>query len=232
VSTATSNGDKSWNDPTIRRLGEKAPLNPDDDLRPTLKALILDFSAVNHADVTSVQLLVDARNRLDRHAAPHSVQWHFAHIHSRWTKRALAAAGFGYPSQDAVNGQGRHWKSVFSVAEVATHSLDGSDKLEGEDDGKRLTQDIELGQIWHDAPEERLSKVQEYGAPIVITSEDISAAGISNWAADRISFAKSNVLMTERVEEVEKVAVYGVNRPFFHVDLEVALRCARDNVVD
>jgi sodium-independent sulfate anion transporter 11 len=231
-STATKNGDRAWNDPTIRRLGGKAPPNPDNDLRPTLKALILDFSAVNHVDITSVQLLVDARNRLDRHAAPHAVQWHFANIHSRWTKRALGAAGFGYPSQDAESGQARHWKSVFSVAEVATHGLDGSDENTGKDDGKRMTQDIELGQIWHDAPEGRISRISAYDKPTVITSEEIHAAGISNWATNRISFDKGGVVMTERVVETEKAAVHGVNRPFFHVSLEVALRCARENVVD
>jgi sodium-independent sulfate anion transporter 11 len=231
-STATRNGDRAWNDPTIRRLGGKAPANPEDDMRPTLKAVILDFSAVNHVDVTSVQLLVDARNQLDRHAAPHAVQWHFANIHSRWTKRALSAAGFGFPSLDVENGQARHWKSVFSVAEVATHALDGSDEVSGKDDSKRITQDIELGQIWHDTCEERVSRISKYDKPVVITSEEISAAGISNWASNRISFDKGAVVMTERVEGKERVTVHGVNRPFFHVSLEAALRCAMENVVD
>src|SRR6201999_2587401 len=102
----------------------------------------MDFSSVNHIDITAVQRLVDARNQLDRHAAPNAVQWHFACIyHSRWTKRALAAAGFGYPSQSVADGQARHWKSIYSVAETV-----GGDDIESPPkiDEKRLTRDIEL----------------------------------------------------------------------------------------
>jgi solute carrier family 26 (sodium-independent sulfate anion transporter), member 11 len=232
ASTATTNGDRPWNDPRLSGFGKKASQTSEDDSRPTLKALILDFSAVNHVDITSVQLLVDARNLLDRHAAPHTVQWHFSNIQSRWTKRALGNAGFGYFSQEAEDGQARHWKSVFSVAEVADRALDGSEEIAGKECGKRMTQDIELGQIWHDAPEERISRISPHDQPTVISSEEIHVAGISNWATNRMSFDKGGAVMTERVEEVEKVAVHGVNRPFFHLNLEVALKCARENIVD
>lgn len=65
------------------------------DPRPTLKAIILDFTAVEHVDVTAVQVLQDVRGQLDRHATPDIVEWHFAGIHRPWVKRALVAAGFG-----------------------------------------------------------------------------------------------------------------------------------------
>jgi len=69
--------------------------------------------------VTSVQNLIDVRNQLDRYAAPTAVQWHFASINSRWTKRALASAGFGFPTEAAgEEAPPHHWKPVFSVAEV------------------------------------------------------------------------------------------------------------------
>jgi sodium-independent sulfate anion transporter 11 len=84
-----------------------------------LKAVILDFSSVNNVDVTSVQNLIDVRNQLDRYAAPTAVQWHFASINSRWTKRALASAGFGFPTEPSAEGDApHHWKPVFSVAEI------------------------------------------------------------------------------------------------------------------
>lgn len=233
ASTATSNSERAWNDPHLSGLGSKSSSSLEETSKPTLKALILDFSAVNHVDFTSVQLLVDARNQLDRYAAPTAVQWHFANIHSRWTKRALGAVGFGYPAKDAETGQARQWKSVYSVAEVATHSFDSDDNLQRKEDGKRMTQDIELAQIWHDAPEESVSRISAHGGVNVITSEDIHAAGISSWAGDRISFdKKGGVTMTERVEDVEKVAVHGINRPFFHVSLEVALRSVKENLVE
>lgn len=79
--------DRPWNDPVSS--------NTDDLHLPILRAIILDFSAVNNVDVTCVQNLMDVRSQLDRRSAPVAVQWHFANIKNRWTKRALGAAGFG-----------------------------------------------------------------------------------------------------------------------------------------
>jgi solute carrier family 26 (sodium-independent sulfate anion transporter), member 11 len=91
-----------------------------DPSKPVLRAVILDFSSVNNVDVTSVQELIDVRNQLDRYAAPEVVQWHFAGISNRWTKRALAAAGFGYltPPGDNEHHGIHQVKSIFSVAEI------------------------------------------------------------------------------------------------------------------
>ncbi|KAJ5828352.1 Sulfate permease [Penicillium chrysogenum] len=120
-------GDRPWNDPGPTRaerkvlMAEEAPTSP----LPTLRAIILDFAAVNNVDVTSVQNLIDVRNQLDRWASPDSVQWHFAHIHNRWTKRALAAAGFGFPAISDRSGP-RCQRSVFNVAESLDGGLSGS----------------------------------------------------------------------------------------------------------
>ena len=105
-------GDRPWNDPGPRR-GKAPDDHPD---RPTLKAVILDFSSVNNVDITSVQQLIDVRNQLDRYTAPSVVDWHFASINNRWTKRALVSAGFGYPT---IQDEDLHrWKPIFSVAEI------------------------------------------------------------------------------------------------------------------
>lgn len=103
-------GDRPWNDPGPRR-GHVVDEHAD---RPLLHAVILDFGAVNHVDVTSIQTLIDVRNQLDRYAAPSPVDWHFASLHNRWTKRALAAAGFGYPSPPTTSASA--WKPIFSIA--------------------------------------------------------------------------------------------------------------------
>lgn len=93
---ADSSQDRPWNDPGPRRpRGDEAP-----DTRPILRAIILDFSSVNFVDATSIQALVDARNQLSRHAKPEIVEWHFANISDRWTKRALVANGFGFVNQE------------------------------------------------------------------------------------------------------------------------------------
>ncbi|CAG8975959.1 hypothetical protein HYALB_00007090 [Hymenoscyphus albidus] len=127
-------GDRPWNDPGPRR-GQQISL---DDHRPILRAIILDFSAVNNVDVSSVQNLIDVRNQLDRYAAPEIVTWHIACVNNRWTKRALASAGFGYSKTTTAQGK---WKSVISVADLDTGSnLGGERELKG---GK--VEDLEIG---------------------------------------------------------------------------------------
>lgn len=110
--------DRPWNDPGPRR-GEAIDL---DDSRPILRAIVLDCASVNNVDVTSIQGLIDVRNQLDRYADPEIVEWHFANVNNRWTRRALAAAGFGYPSIRDAEYLGR-WRPIFSVAAV-DHSSD------------------------------------------------------------------------------------------------------------
>jgi sodium-independent sulfate anion transporter 11 len=125
--------DRPWNLPGPRN----AVLTSDDESKPTLKAVILDFSSVNNVDVTSVQNLIDVRNQLDRYATPNAVQWHFASINSRWTKRALASAGFGFFTEGTgEEAPPHHWKPVFSVAEIggddsAAHAAEAEELRKG-----------------------------------------------------------------------------------------------------
>ena len=111
-------GDRPWNDPGPGR-SKRAQTAEDRALEelPTLKAVILDFSSVNHVDITAVQRLIDVRNQLDRYAAPAPVDWHFSCINNRWTRRALVSAGFGMRTQRGDGGKHR-WESIFSVAEL------------------------------------------------------------------------------------------------------------------
>jgi solute carrier family 26 (sodium-independent sulfate anion transporter), member 11 len=134
--------DRPWNLPGPRN----AVLSSDDESKPTLKAIILDFSSVNNVDVTSVQNLIDVRNQLDRYATPNAVQWHFASINSRWTKRALASAGFGFPAELAgEEAPPHHWKPVFSVAEIGgDDSAAHAAELEELRKSGALAQDVEL----------------------------------------------------------------------------------------
>lgn len=109
-------GDRPWSSPGQQTSG-KSRAESCHEPKPTLKAIILDFSSVNNADITSVQRLIDVRNVLDVYAAPDVVDWHFACINNRWTKRALAAGGFGTPTPPRA-GVPHRWKSIFSVAEI------------------------------------------------------------------------------------------------------------------
>ncbi|KAI1121325.1 sulfate permease [Nemania abortiva] len=125
-------GDRPWNNPGPRR--GKA-LNTADD-RPVLRAVILDFGAVNNVDVTSIQGLVDTRTQLDHHTYPERAEWHVADVTNRWTRRALAAEGFGFPRVSAdANTESTYWRPIFSVA--ASESPYVSEKV--------VQKDIEAG---------------------------------------------------------------------------------------
>ncbi|ROT40085.1 sulfate permease [Sodiomyces alkalinus F11] len=169
--------------------------------RPTLKAVTLDFSSVNNIDITSVQRLIDVRNQLDRYAAPDVVDWHFACINNRWTKRALAAAGFGYRTVHETNADQRHpprrRKSIFSVAEIG-----------GSDSAAAMAE----------KEEGRIDRITD-------AIFDDGRGGVSA-AGGRDAYGEQMEAIVQR----KGVAVAGVNRPLFHVDLTNALQSAIANV--
>ena len=113
--------DRLWNDPgssKTSKLGE----DDEDAGKPLLRAVVLDFSAVNNMDVTSIQGLIDLRNALDRYCAPDAVEIHFANINNRWTRRGLAASGFGYPSSQNPEAVG-NWQPAYTIAAVLDPTL-------------------------------------------------------------------------------------------------------------
>ncbi|KAI0509487.1 sulfate permease [Xylaria bambusicola] len=116
-------GDRPWNNPGPRR---GKVIDTADDL-PTLRALILDFSSVNNIDVTSIQGLIDTRTQLDYHTYPDRAEWHVANVSNRWTRRALAASGFGFPRVSAdAPAESTIWRPIFSVA--CSEGLHNSEK--------------------------------------------------------------------------------------------------------
>lgn len=195
-------GDRPWNDPGPRR--GKAP---DVDLdKPTLKAIILDFSSVNNVDVTSVQHLIDVRNQMDRWASPDKVQWHFAHINNRWTRRALASAGFGYPTPEG-DSDFKRWKPIFSVAEIGGESSAAADaEYALNHDEHKKHRDVEFGR----------SQSREIHGESSETSSDINQ-----------TIANSKAYGSQINQK--KIVVHGLNRPFFHIDLTSALQSAITN---
>ncbi|OTA98736.1 hypothetical protein M426DRAFT_45230, partial [Hypoxylon sp. CI-4A] len=105
--------DRLWNEPVDTNAEEPS----DQPAKPALKAVIFDFSTVDGTDTGAIDGLVELRKELDRWADPEPVGWHFAGVNSRWVRRALAAAGFGYPSPRELESQGRLWRPVFNLAE-------------------------------------------------------------------------------------------------------------------
>lgn len=138
-------GDRPWNNPGPRR-GKEVDV---DYSKPTLQAVILDFSSVNNVDVTSVQQLIDVRNQLDRYTSPHIVEWHIACINNRWTKRALVASGFGLPAPSSQSGDFARWKPIFSVAEIGGQDSAAA-AAEAQFNERRRTMDVESINIKHE----------------------------------------------------------------------------------
>ncbi|KAK0964241.1 hypothetical protein LTR91_012748 [Friedmanniomyces endolithicus] len=194
-------GDRPWNDPGSNR--KEALVGVDN--RPTLKAIILDFSSVNNVDVTSVQNLIDVRNQLDRYTAPERVQWHLACINNRWTKRALVAAGFGYPTPDDDGAGFRRWKPIFSVSEIG-----GADSAAAaaEDELRRMQSKSQ--------PQRDLESAQP---------EIDSMQGSSQHSLDK-QLNASGAYANTGVVDTRVAVVQGLNRPFFHIDLTSALQSA------
>jgi len=193
----TKRGDYPWNDPAPKGTTDEDVI----DERPTLKAIILDFAAVNNLDLTSIQFLIDVRNQLERYAAPHPVQWHFAAIQNRWAKRALAAAGFGFPSFETEDGSPQHFKPIYSLAEMETTEENiVMEKKATTGKGKTpqvpgVIDDIELGDF--------ASK-----------NDIVSSSKLEHGDLDKV---------TTKEQAARYAALHGINRPYFHPDVQSAL---------
>lgn len=200
----THDQDRPWNDPGPRR----GRIEEHSD-KPTLKAIILDFSSVNNVDITSVQHLIDVRNQLDRYASPDKVDWHLACINNRWTKRALASAGFGFPTPVNDGNMMERWKPIFSVAELG-----------GQDSAAAAAQYRENARRVKDVEGRKASRDTD------TVGQDESASSDSNEFVQTIVDSKAyGGGVTSRV-----VVVHGLNRPLFHIDLTSALQSAIANV--
>lgn len=182
--------------------------------------MILDFSSVNNVDITSVQNLIDIRNQLDRYASPKRVDWHFANITSRWTKRALASAGFGYPAPPDETGTFQRWKPIFSVAEIGGDNSPAAD-AERETERRNTLTDLEKGGAAVPQPDDdgirRVDQLEANPAsPPSLSSEE---GGLEH--AKRLAQSKA---------VGRQVVLHGLSRPLFHVDLTSALQSAIANV--
>ncbi|KAH8895941.1 sulfate permease [Thozetella sp. PMI_491] len=169
------------------------------DSLPYLRAVVLDFSAVNNIDVTSVNGLVDLRNTLDAHAKPAVVEWHISGLTNRWTRRALAVAGFGYPPANnpaAVSS----WIPVYASASLASGAIETT-----------------AGQ----SASRRSLKATDCEAQC--TQHDV---GILETPRHEEAKADSSSASSETSDGNLFVPVHGADRPFFHLDVIEAVDAA------
>ena len=167
------------------------------------------------------------RNQLDKYASPDKVDWHLACISNRWTKRALASAGFGFPTPRATaeGDEPGRWKPIFSVAELGGHdSAAAVAEVENERQlrKQRTTRDIESGV---EAKDHITTAAPADGASHSSSTTSPSPSG--NDLRRTLSQSKAY----NKGGAVGRVAVvHGLNRPLFHIDLTSALQSAVANV--
>lgn len=118
-------GDRPWNDPGPRKGFSAEQIAA--DLRPILRAVVLDFSAVSTIDTTGIQCLVDTRRQLNRYA-DREVEFHFSNIISPWVRRSLLAGGFG---------TGQPLKQVVELVPVISNAVEVKDSQASLGDGKK-----------------------------------------------------------------------------------------------
>lgn len=158
--------------------------------------------------MTSVQQLIDVRNQLDHYTQPDVVDWHFACINNRWTKRALVSAGFGYPTE-RPDGVQRRWRSIFSIAEIGGSSSAAAQA------------EIEANEKENSLKQPDIDAVERGDGP--------RSSG-SGSGSDVKETTNANTSFSPKTTTTRRVAVHGLNRPLFHIDLTSALQSAITNV--
>lgn len=160
--------------------------------------------------MSSIQGLIDVRNQLDRYAAPEIVEWHFACISNRWTKRALASAGFGYPSPKSPELLG-NWRPIFSVAavgaeEVVNDKPGTSHRANASSNPAAPSDDLEIGH----APSSDEGEYEDEKTNTQIITNQVNS---------------SSHALPRRVGNV-----HSINRPFFHIDIQAAVESTLLNI--
>lgn len=166
-----------------------------------------------------MQHLIDVRNQLDRYAAPDTVDWHLACINNRWTKRALASAGFGFPTPQGDAPAYERWKPVFSVAEIGgLHSAAAAAEY---DDNEKVLQ------------RQRTEETRNHGVggtkiDAITHSHDTASSASGSDLTQQLENSKAYGGL--KVPTARVAAIHGLNKPLFHIDLTNALQSAIANV--
>jgi solute carrier family 26 (sodium-independent sulfate anion transporter), member 11 len=134
-------------------------------------------------------------------------------MYSPWAKRALAAAGFGYPSFETADGRPQHFKPIYSLAETEEANFERE----------------------RERQEERLEEHNENSGKAThrksATAQDVEKDAMGGFTTQRdkmfvekLEVSSDGQITTEQLARM--TAVHGINRPFFHPDIQSALMSA------
>lgn len=191
---------------------DKPSSSEQDTSLPTLKAIVIDCSTVNHIDITSVQGLIDTRNALDRWAKPSPVDWHFGGLRNRWSRRALATAGFGRVTKGHSHTLG-NWTPIYAL----TTSFAGATEA---DECSELTR-----------REKALDAVDEGSNGSSSATREVEDENIQekDMAMSRIDMTAPSGTHSESTHSQRLRPVFALDRPYFHADLTGAVAAAVTN---
>lgn len=141
------------------------------------------------------------------------MEWHFAGLHNKWTRQSLAVVGFGRPSLSPGGDGPGNWCPAYSVATSLAGATERDTRLAGAK-RKELNEKDE---------ESRVSK--EVGSSAsTVDGEVLDCGGSKEIEKERSSMEAADVVTALQ-------PIYGIDRPFFHIDLtdavDTAVRDAR-----
>lgn len=237
----TTKGERAWNDPS--------PLVKKEDLENViaereasgrrLRAIVLDFSAVNHLDSTGVQTLLDLRLAINRYCGS-EIEWHFASIATPFIRNSLIIAGFG-----KQNGRESHPFELVPV--VPSHSKDHNTQ-HIDDDGtnpsiatnevvstnnnnnNNTTANIEKQSMYYSIKQASLDSISMRSTPTA-SGQDLGDEEASIASSNNMEKPTSGIINISKNGDVSYYPLLqrGVpldRYPFFHWDLEDAVRAA------
>ncbi|KIV96610.1 hypothetical protein PV10_00452 [Exophiala mesophila] len=189
---------------------------------PTLKAMVIDCSTVNNIDITSVQGLIDTRNALDRWAKPSPVDWHFGGLRNRWSRRALATAGFGRVTQGHSHSLG-NWTPIYALTTSFAGATEADECSELSRREKTLDAVDEGGNENHGngsaMREVDGERTDEKDMAISMSMSRVDMAVIRTGAKEESIHSSAQRLRP----------VFALDRPNFHADLAGAVAAAVTN---
>ncbi|KAI5823724.1 sulfate permease [Schizophyllum commune Tattone D] len=217
--------DRPWNDPGTRG-GTAEEEQKRNEALPVLRAVVLDFSSISHIDTTAVQSLIDTRSEIERWTnAP--VEFHFASILSPWIRRALVAGGFGFGARAHDAGRSHEVAPVVPYRDgLREGDPETSPQVRQNDVEARGGVDgiVEQAREWSEGSHDYKEQPESYQPPALPTSH----------STQRPPFAPStsspDLKDAGAIAEVELAPLISDDTPFFHLDLQEAVRAAERRV--
>ncbi|KAJ3324359.1 hypothetical protein HDU76_013439 [Blyttiomyces sp. JEL0837] len=201
------NGDRIWSDTTR----EKSLAAANGIERPHLRAVVLDFSAVNQIDYTGLQTLLDVKEDLERFAGGR-IPFHFAHVRQHQLRILWDLPTLGSATVDATPGE-RDEDGVGTSSTITRTSLSNAAVAPGIASLRSRSDEVDLhGKYFHLSVDEAVAAADAETSASRVSLENGNAGGVNG---------KKKVVGGETVEVVVATATPGNEERFLVSDASV-----------